>query len=260
MRAIPIQKTGTAAAQIAFSSTVLLNKIDLVDDSQLAEMEKRILQVNSVVEILRCEQAKVPVAKLMNVEAFNLSKVLDEQYMDEEEFNKFYKPKMDASISNVGVRCTGEINLFALQMFLDKYLEEEESAADFLRIKGVVNVKTRDDMFVIQCVHMLRNQSFTKPWKDGEPRENRMIFIGRNMQQRRQELTEGFKACIAQPLRFEVGTKIRARTGKGDQHGYEMGTVLKQWDEMRAYRIKTDSGDEVWAPIDHNAFIMPAEE
>lgn len=113
-------------------------------------------------------------------------------------------------------------------------------------------------MFVIQCVHMLKNQNFTKPWKAGEARENRMIFIGRNMQERRQELTEGFMACIAQPLRFEVGTRIRARTGQGDENGYEKGTVLKQWDEMRAYRIKTDCGNEVWAPIDHDSFIMPA--
>jgi len=249
---------GTASAQIAFSSTVLLNKIDLVDGKELENIEARIKQVNSVVDILRCEQAKVPIAKLMNVRAFELSKVLEEQYMDEEEFNRFYQPKMDNSISNVGVRCTGAINLFALQMFLDKYLEEESTAQDFLRVKGVIDVKGNDDMFVIQCVHMLRNQNFTKPWKEGEPRENRMIFIGRNMQKRRQELTEGFMACMAKPLRFDVGTKIRARTGHG-KDGYETGTVLKHWDENRAYRIKTDRGNEVWAPVDDDLFLMAAK-
>jgi len=102
---------GTACAQIAFSSTVLLNKIDLVEAKELEAVEKRIKEVNSAVEILRCEKAQVQMDKLMNVRAFDLAKVLEEQYMDEEEFNSFYKPKMDNSISNVGVRCEGAVNI-----------------------------------------------------------------------------------------------------------------------------------------------------
>jgi G3E family GTPase len=122
---------GTACAQIAFSSTVLLNKIDLVEAAELATIEKRIKEVNGCVEILRCEQAKVPIAKLFNVRAFDLAKVLEEQYMDEDEFNQFYKPKMDRTISNVGIRCEGAMNFFALQMFLDKYLERRRVRKTF---------------------------------------------------------------------------------------------------------------------------------
>jgi G3E family GTPase len=247
---------GTACAQIAFSSTVLLNKIDLVEASQLEVIEKRIKEVNSAVEIIRCEQARVPIAKLFNVRAFDLSKVLEEQYMDEEEFNTFYKPKMDSSISNVGVRCTGAINLFALRNFLDKYLGSEETAKDFLRVKGVVDITTSDRTYVIQCVHMLKNQSFTKQWKEGEPRENRMIFIGRGMQQRRQELTEGFMACLAKPLRFKVGKKVLIQLG----NGYEKGIVLKHWDEFNAYRIQMPNGDNFWAPIDDDVYIKAPEQ
>jgi G3E family GTPase len=245
---------GTACAQIAFSSTVLLNKIDLVEGPELLEIEKRIKTVNSHVEILRCEQAKVDMNKLFGVRVFDLSKVLEEQYMDEEEFNQFYKPKMDRSISNVGIKCTGAVSMFAFQMFLDKYLNDE-TAADFLRVKGVFNIKGSARMFVVQCVHMLKNQSFTKMWEVAEDsRENRLIFIGRGMEARRQELTEGFKACLAQPLRFAIGAKVRAKTGAGPD-GYENATVLKHWDEYNAYRIRTDGGDEVHAPIDQDCFV-----
>jgi G3E family GTPase len=244
---------GTACAQIAFSSTVLLNKIDLVEAKELEAIEKRIKEVNSAVDILRCEKAQVQMDKLMNVRAFDLAKVLEEQYMDEEEFNSFYKPKMDNSISNVGVRCEGAVNIHALQMFLDNYIGEEETAKDFLRVKGVVNVASSDRMFVIQCVHMLRNQSFTKPWDKDQKRENRMIFIGRGMQQRRKELTEGFMACIAKPLRFNVGDKVLANT----EDGYVEAKVLRQWDEFNAYRIEVLSdGCNVHAPMDDDRFIM----
>ena len=35
--------------------------------------------------------------------------------MDEDEFRQFYKPKMDRSVSNVGVRCEGAVMMFAFQ-------------------------------------------------------------------------------------------------------------------------------------------------
>merc|ERR1712187_51636 len=124
---------------------------------------------------------------------------------------------------------TGAMNLNKLQLFLDKYLEEEESAKDFLRVKGVVHIKTSNRMFVIQCVHMLRNQSFLKLWPRGETRENRIIFIGRGMQERRQELTDGFKACVAQPLRFQVGDTVFASVGEDDDDArFEEGKIVKQ--------------------------------
>jgi len=252
-----LQQKGTACAQIAFSSTVLLNKVDLVDSARLEEIEKRIKRVNKVVDIIRCENARVPLEKILNVRAFDLRKVLDEQYMDEEEFTTFYQPKMDGSITNVGVRCTGAMNLNKLQMFLDKYLGEEDSAKDFLRIKAVVHIKTSARMFVIQCVHMLRNQQFMKLWPKGETRENRIIFIGRNMRQRRQELTEGFQACVVQPLRFQVGDIVLAKFCENDDEDdkYEEGKVMKQWDEFHAYRIKLNNGHQVHAPVDEDDFV-----
>lgn len=249
---------GTACAQIAFCSTVLLNKIDLVDQMQLEKVKKRIKELNGAAEIIPCQQAKAPMGKLFNVGCFNLDKVLEEQYMDESEFRQFYTPKMDKSVSNVGVRCEGKVMMFAFQQFLDRYLDQEETAKDFLRVKAVLNIAGSDRKFVLQCVHMLRNQGFTEPWGQTEKRENRIIFIGRGMQPRRQELTEGFKSCLqTTPLRFPVGTAVMAKTGAGP-HDWERGVVVRQWDECNAYRLKLQGGDEVHAPMDLDCFVTKA--
>jgi len=244
---------GTACAQIAFSSTVLLNKIDLVDAAKILECEKRIKEVNRAVDIIRCEQARVPLDKLFDVKAFDLARVLEEQYMDEEEFNSFYKPKMDRSISNVGVQFHGSLNMCKFQQFLNQLIGDDESAQDFLRIKGVLSIQGSDEQFVLQCVHILKNQGFTKPWPD-QPRENRIIFIGRGMQQRRQALTDGVMACLAKPLRFGIGDKVLAQTGD-----YTPGKVIRHWDELNAYRIQLNDGGEVWAPVDEDAYIKAPE-
>merc|ERR1712187_903187 len=84
------------------------------------------------------------------------------------------------------------------QAFLVSLIGDENGAVNFMRIKGVLNIDGEDRMFVLQCVHMLRNQNFLDPW-GSQARESRIIFIGRGMQQRRQELTDGVMACIANP-------------------------------------------------------------
>lgn len=175
--------------------------------------------------------------------------------MDEEEFNTFYEPKMDRTISNVGIRCSGALNMFALQLFIGEYLEDEEIAKDFLRVKGVFNIAGTSNMYVMQCVHMIRSESFTRPWGEDEVRENRIIFIGRRMQERRQELTKGFMECVAKPLRFSVGAPVLAHW----QDDFVKATIIKQWDECRAYRVHIHDrkGTNVWALIDDDRFVTP---
>eukprot|EP00931_Biecheleriopsis_adriatica_P040116 TRINITY_DN22954_c0_g1_i3.p1 TRINITY_DN22954_c0_g1~~TRINITY_DN22954_c0_g1_i3.p1 ORF type:complete len:526 (+),score=76.16 TRINITY_DN22954_c0_g1_i3:107-1684(+) len=246
----------TACAQIAFSSTVLLNKVDLVSPEQLPKIESCLKKLNATVDILRCEQARVPMSKLFNVSAFSLERILEEQYMDEDEFNSFYQPKMDRSVSNVGVRCQGALNMGAFQCFLNKYLGDEALASDFLRTKAVLNIAGMNERFVVQCVHMVRNQDFKTAW-GAETRENRIIFIGRGMQQRREELTQGFLACIQKPLRFSVGTKVKAKTGPGPLD-WEIGHIIEHWDGFRPYRMRLLSGEECQAPMDDDAYIMRA--
>jgi len=125
-------------------------------------------------------------------------------------------------------------------------------------VKGVLNVVGKEEKFVLQCVHMLRNQAFTGFWADGDPRENRIIFIGRGMQQRRAELTEGFKACLAKPLRFKINAEVQCKTGPGDDD-WDNGYVSAQWDDFNAYRVRLLRGGEVYAPFDDERFIREAD-
>ena len=46
-----------------------------------------------------------------------------------------------------------------------------------------------------QAVHMLADDDFIGPWKEGAPRQSRIVFIGRNVD--RPELQRGFEACAA---------------------------------------------------------------
>ena len=118
-------------------------------------------------------------------------------------------------------------------------------------------------MYVMQCVHMLVDEGFTKAWEEHDARLNRIIFIGRGMQQRRKELTEGFMACIAKPLRFEVGAQVLMRPNINWPR-FSEATVVKHWDECRAYLVRVHDRigkrphpdqELEWAPRDDDDFI-----
>ncbi|MBX3469864.1 MAG: GTP-binding protein [Planctomycetes bacterium] len=99
----------------------------------------------------------------------------------------------EQAVSSVGIEREGEVDPDKLNPWLSKLLREK--GVDIYRSKGVLNIRGDDDRFVFQGVHMLFDGAPERPWKQGEPRRNQLVFIGRNLD--RAELTAGFEACLA---------------------------------------------------------------
>ncbi len=70
-----------------------------------------------------------------------------------------------------------------------------EQGQDLLRTKGILAYKDDNRRFAFQAVHMIADGAFIGPWKDGDPRISRIVFIGRNLN--RPQLRRGFEACAA---------------------------------------------------------------
>lgn len=71
----------------------------------------------------------------------------------------------------------------------------QEQGPDILRAKGILNVEGEDRRLVFQAVHMIMEGELQRPWRDGEARDSRLVFIGRNLD--RDGLREAFEACAA---------------------------------------------------------------
>ncbi len=52
-----------------------------------------------------------------------------------------------------------------------------------------------DERFVFQGVHMILDGDHQREWKDGEKRESRLVFIGRELPE--EKIRKGFESCIA---------------------------------------------------------------
>jgi G3E family GTPase len=62
--------------QIAFADVLVLNKVDLVSEAELANVERRIRSMNAMARVLRATHANVPIADVLDVGGFDLNRAL----------------------------------------------------------------------------------------------------------------------------------------------------------------------------------------
>jgi G3E family GTPase len=238
-----------AVEQVAFADRIILNKIDLVTEEELAEVEKKVRSINSAVDITRAQNSVVDPAKLINISAFSLDRVTE---MDPEFLNTDGEHQHDSSVSTCSSTFEGELNMGLLQNWIGELMRTK--GTDLFRYKGILAVKGMDQKFVFQGVHMLFAQQTLDGqfWKQGETRKNTFVFIGRNLD--KESLIAGFQQCkVTNDLRFKVGDDVKARTGQG----WVAGKIIRIWDEGNPYRIEIQDRNRtnVWGPVDSDDFV-----
>ena len=239
-----------AVEQLAFADRIMLNKIDLVDDAEIKNVESRIKAVNGFAPIYRTENSLIDPKELINIGSFDLQRTID---MDPEFLDTEAEHEHDARVTSTSSRFEGELNVNKLQNWIGDLMRTK--GEDLFRYKGVLAVKGMDEKFVFQGVHMLFGGSFSPEvglWKEDEKRECRFVFIGRDLDH--EALEEGLMACKSEKLRFKVGDIVYANTGQ-----FTKGRILKCWDKGNPYRVEIDNKEKsnVWVPIDSDEFVRP---
>ena len=248
-----------AVEQVAFADRILLNKIDLSDEVELASIEARIRTINTVAQIYRTQKGQIDPSLLINIKSFGLEKVLE---MDPEFLNTENEHEHDPRVSSCSSRFDGFLQINKLDSWIQFVLRNY--GANLFRYKGVLNVIGMDYKYVFQGVGMLFTGGFVyDQWRPDEKRENIFVFIGRDLN--KEELIKGFMSCqCSAELRFKVGDRILANVGRdhalADGDGFVPGVILKLWDEGNPYRVELQDEEKsnVWGPIDEDEFIKVA--
>jgi G3E family GTPase len=177
-----------AQEQIAFADRLLINKTDLVTVEELALLEKRIRQVNVLAAIHRTQNCEVNIDAVLGIQAFDLRNALA---IDPELLSDITH-EHDQSVRSLAVLIRGTVSSRKLTSWLTQLVQA--NGRDIFRIKGILDVDNEERRFVLQAVHMLLDGRPGRPWRIGETRRNELVFIGRNLDERR--LREGFYACL----------------------------------------------------------------
>ena len=87
----------------------------------------------------------------------------------------------------------GEMNPDRFFPWIQKVTQTD--GPNILRLKGIIAFAGDPERYVVQGVHMIIEGDHQRPWKDGEPRESRLVLIGRDLDEELLERT--FAACAA---------------------------------------------------------------
>jgi G3E family GTPase len=205
-----------AKNQIAFADVIVLNKTDLVSKPELAEVEARIRGINPYAKLHRTERCKVALADVLERGAFDLDRILeiepefldagdDHHHHDHDHHHGHDHHHHDHGHSHGGLKHYHDEDMQSLSLRSDKPLDPTifmpwlqnlvaTEGQKILRSKGILAFTEDDDRYVFQGVHMMLEGDHQRKWKEGEPRESRVVFIGRELPE--QKIREGFAACI----------------------------------------------------------------
>jgi G3E family GTPase len=179
-----------AQEQIAFADVIILNKTDLVTAEELAVVERRIRTLNPQARLHRTERAQLPIDQVLGQGGFDLTRILEVEpdFLSGEDEHEH-----DSEVTSVSFELDRSLDAERFNAWIGGLLAEQ--GQDLLRTKGILDFAGQDQRFAFQAVHMLAEGDVIGPWRDGEPRRSKLVFIGRKLN--RPELRRGFEGCLA---------------------------------------------------------------
>jgi G3E family GTPase len=207
-----------AKNQIAFADVIVLNKTDLVSKAELAEVEARIRAINPYAKLHRTERCQVALSDVLERGAFDLDRILeiepefleagdDHDHHDHHHGHDHHHDHGHShdNHSTGGLKHYHDEDMQSLSLRTSKLLDPSKfmpwlqnlvavEGQKILRSKGILAFTDDDERYVFQGVHMMLEGDHQRPWKDGEARESRLVFIGRELPE--QTIRDGFESCI----------------------------------------------------------------
>ncbi|KAM7471660.1 hypothetical protein LguiA_009843 [Lonicera macranthoides] len=215
-----------AVEQIAYADRIIVNKTDLVGEREISSMIQRIRKINRMADLKRTQFGKVDLDYVLGIGGFDLERIESavdtkdskedhvshdhdhehchdhdhhhhhdhehEHKHEHDDGNHSHDHTHDPGVSSVSLVYDGSLDIEKADLWLSTLLMERSD--DIYRMKGILSVKGMDERFVFQGVHDIFQGSPERPWQPNEPRTNKMVFIGKNLDA--QELEKGFKACL----------------------------------------------------------------
>jgi G3E family GTPase len=177
-----------AKNQIAFADVIILNKTDLVTPEELDAVEARIRAINPYAKVHRTQNCAIPIAEVLDRKAFDLDRIIE---LEPDFLEEGHHHHHDEDMQSISVRVDGEVDPEKFMPWISNLTQAE--GPNILRCKGIVAFPDEPKRFVFQGVHMILDGDVQGDWKPGEKRDSKVVFIGRDLNEK--AITEGFLAC-----------------------------------------------------------------
>jgi G3E family GTPase len=178
-----------AQAQVGFADRILVSKSDLVDADALASLRGRLARMNARASIQNVNFGQTPLQDILDIRGFNLNAALeiDPAFLDTQAGHSHID-----DVQSFVYKSTRPFDSDRFEGFMSAV--SQAYGPQLLRYKGVLHIKGSNNQMVFQGVHMLMGGDVGRPWGPNEPRESKLVFIGRKLP--RDTIIKGLDQCL----------------------------------------------------------------
>ncbi|MFN4844840.1 MAG: CobW family GTP-binding protein [Dolichospermum sp.] len=204
-----------ALSQITYGDVILLNKTDLVDETTLQELEKKINNIKEGSRIIRTTKSQVPLPLILSVGLFESDKYFDDHAKEhddhshcehehddhsscEHEHHEHHEHHHDHSnhlendgFTSISFQSDKPFSIRKFQYFLDNQLP-----INVFRAKGIMWFEESPQRHIFH----LCGKRFTiddDQWKNENKKQNQLVLIGQNLDS--ETLLQQLENCICLP-------------------------------------------------------------
>ncbi len=178
-----------AQAQVGFADRLLISKSDLVQADALEALKQRVTRMNPRAPIQLVHFGQTPINEILDIRGFNLNAALEinPTFLDTEAGHSHID-----DVHSFVFKSTRPFDSDRFETFMSAV--SQAYGPQLFRYKGVLYLKGSDHQMVFQGVHMLMGGDKGRPWAAGEPRESRLVFIGRKLP--KDTIIKGLEQCL----------------------------------------------------------------
>ena len=200
-----------AQRQVGFADKILLSKTDLVSAEQIAQLKTRLVQMNPRATISLSDFGKVAISEVQDIKGFNLNAKLDldPDFLQTEEHHEcddhcdhehhhhhdhadHHHSHHSDEIAAFVYKTNRPFNTEKLDYFLGGLVQVY--GPRMLRYKGVLYMEHADRKVIFQGVHQIMGTDIGAKWSESEPKESKMVFIGKNLP--KEIFIQGLEQCL----------------------------------------------------------------
>lgn len=249
-------------SQISFADKILLNKLDLVNDHEVAEVWSRIRSYNETAPIVPSVKGIVPALELTNIGAYDLEKIEAEERADtghghshghgHEECHEDHGEGHGHGHGHEGggapaspshchghshsqhnpqigsfsiVRAKMEVEPLAFARWIRVIATLPKEKGRLYRSKGVLAASGRRRKLIFHAVADVTETSEGPEWGANEEKVCKMVFIGKALA--RQEIEERFLQVL-QPLKLNLRPALAVPVPSASAFGLAQAGILQR--------------------------------
>ncbi|NDI84834.1 CobW family GTP-binding protein [Undibacterium crateris] len=214
-----------AQRQVGFADKILLSKTDLVDADTVSALRARLLRMNPRATVSEVHFGQVAIKEVLDLKGFHLNAKLelDPDFLKAEEAHEHTHEHADcdehcshehhhhthetghahSAHNHHHAHHSDDIAAFVFTSErpfntgqLDEFLGGlvQVFGPRMLRYKGVLYMQNADRKVIFQGVHQIMGTDVGMKWAEGEIKQSKMVFIGKNLP--KEIFIQGLEQCL----------------------------------------------------------------